>query len=194
MLIEPKSDAMKKIRHAVTKWGSETFWVYHKVEYFDKNQKGDYEIKEKSYLSDIEFGRLGRDITISLEVIKDDNDRRGVYVKEARRGRTGITIWDDSGTWENIRERIINGVWGGLTKQEQDVIEETLPTSFDSSAEAIRWAVTKYPQLWGDENHTKNSLNKLYKELVGLLGDDFDKGVLWEKWVEKVIGKSNGAE
>lgn len=193
---KPKSDAMKKLRHVVSKWGIETFWVYHKIEFFEKEGK-DYVTKEKSYLSPIEFGRLGRDITISLEVVKDANDKRGVFVKMARRGRSGFVIWDDSGQWENIRERILESVWGGLTKEDQDAIEKQLPETFDSYSDALRWAWNyseENGKFFNDAAHAKNSMKALKEELLEQLEDDFDDSILYEMWIKKVLSKNENLE
>lgn len=190
-----KSDAMKKLRHVLTKWGVETAWIYHIKEYLEKeiiNGKTEYVTKEKDFLTDIEYGRLGQDITVTLEVIVADNAKRGIYVRMARRGRNGITYWDESGTWENARQNLENLIWGNLTEEEQTEIETTLPKSFVNAGMAVRWAWDNYPHLWKDAQHTQNSLKKLNEELKEQLGEElYSLDILWEKWIEKVTNKSD---
>ena len=186
-----KSDAMKELRHALSLWDCETAWLYHIVEYIEK-EGYDYVTKEKNFLTDIEYGRLGRAITISLQIVVNGNGKRGVKVLEARRGRSGIVIWDDSDCWQDFREKIIQAVWGGLTVEDQKELETALPETFDSPAAAVRWA-WQYSENhnvgFKDTAHVQNSLKKLNESLKEQLAEDYNVNLLWPLWVEKVVGK-----
>ena len=51
-----------------------------------------------------ELARLTRSLNVMLRVI-DEDGRRGVHVDWARRGRAGVTVWDDSGPGKGRRKQ-----------------------------------------------------------------------------------------
>ena len=184
-----KATAMKTVRHVVNRYGTHTIWIYHTTDKVDS--RGNKSVG--TTLTDLETARLGRMVNLSLEVVVNDSGKRGVKVLEARRGRTGMVIWDESSSWQNIRTKIEQAVWQGLTEQEQDTIEESLPETFVTPAAAVKWAM-RYSEQHGnffvEEIHAQNSLKKLHNKLVEQLeNEDYDRSVLWEMWVKKVTDK-----
>lgn len=185
-----KADAMKFLQAAFAPWGIDTIWVYHYRDFGDAFGKE----KTGTSITELELARLYRNINIQCEIVVDKNERRGLKILFARGGRTGFTIWDDSGSWEGIRERLLQEVWGGLTREEQTKLVEDGPTGFSSSSEAIAWAVDlgAFDEVEGHAGQTskaKNSFKKLYRELKAELGDELTQDVAFAAWVDKVTKK-----
>jgi adenosyl cobinamide kinase/adenosyl cobinamide phosphate guanylyltransferase len=133
-----KALAMRQIQDAVTRWGSDVLWIYHLQDARDARAK---EIT-RATISETELARLSRSINVQLEVVLDEaNNRRGIRVVWARRGRSGMTIWDESGSWEGMPEKIESSIYDGLTADEQDRIEKSTPDTFPNPETAISWAV-----------------------------------------------------
>ncbi len=133
-----KALAMRQIQDAVTRWGSDVLWIYHLQDSRDARAK---EIT-RATISQTELARLSRSINVQLEVILDEkNNRRGIKVNWARRGRSGMTIWDETGNWENMPERIEAEIYDGLSADEQDRIENASPDYFPNPETAIGWAM-----------------------------------------------------
>lgn len=51
----------------------------------------------------------------------------GIEVPWARRGRGGVKLWDESGDWAGIPERIEQAVYGEFSQANQDAIEKAAP-------------------------------------------------------------------
>lgn len=133
-----KALAMRQIQDAVTRWGSDVLWIYHLQDARDSRAK---EIT-RSTISQTELARLARSINVQLEVELDEkNNRRGVRVVWARRGRSGMTLWDDTDSWEGMPEKIEAAIYDGLTADEQDRIEKSTPDYFETPNDALAWAM-----------------------------------------------------
>lgn len=187
-----KSDAMKHLQAAITPWGVDTIWIYHYRDRGDAFGK----MEQTTSVTELELARLYRNINLKLEIEVDKDGKRGVKVLEARRGRSGMTLWDDSGNWDNIRERLESEVWGGLTKQDQDEIEKD--TNFSSIEQLLDWAVSTeaYNVVSGREieedaryNVAKASYEKLKKELHTEMANDLTAEIMFEAFKQKVLGK-----
>lgn len=197
---KPKADAMKKLRRAFNEWDAETIWVYHKKVYY-KEVKGDrgkeYELAEKNSIGTTEYSRLGADITLSLEIVEDKDGKRGAKVIFARKGRSGFTYWDESGSWENVRENLEQAIWGGLTKEEQDSIYDLRSETLTSREHAIRWGWTfseENGKFFKDTKHVENS----YENLRNILGEEYKASgekltaeIMFEAWKQKVFAKED---
>lgn len=186
-----KADAMKYLQAAVAPWDIDVIWVYHYREFADAQGN----TKQGTSISELELARLYRNINLQLEIVVDKNGKRGVKVLAARGGRIGQILWDDSGTWENIRERLLDFVWGGLTEQEHtEIVKSQEKGRFASSAEAVSWAVEQgafddVEDYNGKIAKAKNSFKKLWDELKEELGDELNTVIMYEAWVEKVTLK-----
>ena len=133
-----KALAMRQIQDAVTRWGTDVLWIYHLQDSRDARAK---EIT-RATISQTELARLSRSINVQLEVVLDEpNDRRGIKVSWARRGRSGMVIWDETDSWEGMPERIEAEIYDGLSVDERDEIEETSPDYFPNPETAIGWAM-----------------------------------------------------
>ena len=96
-----KALAMRQLQDSVTGWGTDCLWIWH----LQTGRNAQAEEVETATVSRTELARLTRSLNMMLRVIEDDAGRRGVYVDWARRGRSGVTVWDDSGTWQGIPEK-----------------------------------------------------------------------------------------
>ena len=132
-----KALAMRLLQDAVTGWGCDVLWIYHLQTGRDANAQ---EVTTAT-VSRTELARLTRSINLGLELVEGKDGRRGVKVTWARRGRSGMTLWDESGSWLNMPELIERAVYDGLTRADQDRIERETPTAFAGPEQAIAWGV-----------------------------------------------------
>lgn len=174
-----KALAMRQIQDAVTRWGTDVLWIYHLQDARDARAK---EIT-RATISQTELARLTRSINVQLEVVHDDqSSRRGIKVVWARRGRSGMTIWDDSGCWEGMPEKIEAEIYDGLTADEQDRIEKSTPDFFPNPETAIDWAMSQ--GVFG-------SIGEARKAYDGVKKDQKPKSAreMAQYWVELVQGR-----
>lgn len=196
-LIAPFRDkalAMRLLQDAVTKWGTDTLWIYHLQDARDE----DANKVTKPILSDTERARLYRSVNMELHIVSEtpsvrpqaqENKRRGIKVIWARRGRSGMTLWDDSGKWIGMPEKIEQAVYGGLSVADQDKIQQEAPAVFPTEEAAIEWALGTYPNLFKNINHGRNAFNLIKKALPG-------KGLAeWSlAWVEDVDRRADSGQ
>lgn len=196
----PKAKAMKDLRSCFNKWNAETIWVYHRSLYYREIKKDDgrkdYVLDEKNSLSNIEYSRIGADITLTLDLLVDENtQKRGVKVLEARKGRQGFTYWDESGTWQDVRKNLEELIWGGLTKVEQDKMEDMRDEVLLSSEHAQKWAWEfsgKNGNFFSDAVHVENAYNKCKSQVEADYKERGEKltGVkFFELWKEEVFAR-----
>ena len=131
---QKKALAMRQLQDAVTRWGTQTLWIYHLQDARDANANA----VVRSTVSKTEVARLTRSINLQLKVV-EDNNRRGIHVLWARRGRSDLTIWDDSGQWDEMPERIEAEVYGNLSHAEQKALAQRTPRVFPNAETAISW-------------------------------------------------------
>jgi hypothetical protein len=115
-----KALAMRQLQDAVTRWGCDTLWIYHLNDARDAKGKA----HTRATVSQTELARLTRSINLQLEIVGGENGRRGIKVVWARRGRSGMIIWDDdiTGYWQGMPERIEAEVYDGLSKAEFEAL------------------------------------------------------------------------
>jgi hypothetical protein len=152
-----KALAMRQLQDAVTRWGCDTLWVYH----LNDARDGQGKALVKATVSQTELARLTRSINLQLELVQED-DRRGVKVVWARRGRSGMTIWDESGRWAGIPEEIEAACYDGLSQAEQEQIEGTAPEVFPNAETAISWGFER--AAFKALQHARNAYNKIKQE------------------------------
>ncbi|MEL6347335.1 MAG: AAA family ATPase [Myxococcota bacterium] len=133
---QKKALAMRQIQDAVTRWGTDTLWIYHLQDARDASANNVI----RSTITKTEIARLSRCINMRLQIVEKDG-QRGIEVLWARRGRAGVTVWDPSGSWEGMPERIEEAVYGGLTEAEQEQIEQKSPRVFRTIQSALTWGV-----------------------------------------------------
>lgn len=169
-----KALSMRLIQDTITGFGVHTLWIYHTRT--SMNSKA--EEKESTSVSVVELARLRRSLNMILKVV-EDGDRRGVYVEWARRGRNGMTLWDDSGCWRDMPAKIETAVYGGLTVEDMERIEESTPSSFVSPEDAIAWGFNK--GAFRDAVHAQHSYEKVKREKAPKSAAE-----MWRYWIENV--------
>ena len=131
-----KALAMRQLIDGIMRWGTDCLWIYHLHDARDGKAR---EITTTT-VSQTEIARLLRCINAQLEIIQE-GDRRGIKVIWSRRGRSGLVLWDESGNWENMPERLEAALYDGLTKEEQNRIEAQTPMVFQSPQHALSYGV-----------------------------------------------------
>ncbi len=153
-----KALAMRQLQDSVTRWATDCLWIYHLMDARDAKGKA----LTRATVSKTELARLTRSINMQLEIIQD-GDLRGVKVVWARRGRVGLTLWDDTGCWRGMPERIEEAVYAGLTEADQARIEEELPDLFPNAETAIAWGLEQEGAFEALQ-HARNAYDKLKRE------------------------------
>ncbi|MGB8644016.1 MAG: AAA family ATPase [Anaerolineae bacterium] len=165
-----KALAMRQLQDAVTKWGCDVLWIYHLNDARDGNGK---EVT-KATVSATELVRLTRSVNLQLQLMRD-GDKRGVKVIWARRGRFGMTLWDEAGEWKGMPERIESAVYDGLTPADQERIANTVPNVFPNEETALAWGVER--GAFKSVQHARNAWAKLLREHAPK--DDAERAALW---------------
>jgi len=169
-----KALAMRLIQDTITGFGVNTLWIYHTREGLDSNAKK----LETTSISTVELARLRRSLNLQLRVV-EDGDKRGIKIEWARCGRSNITLWDDTGRWRGMPERIETAVYGGLTVEDMERMESQTPAVFASADDAISWGFEQ--GAFRDAVHAKNSYDKLKAEKKPR-----SAGEMWSLWKAKV--------
>lgn len=175
-----KALAMRLLQDGITAWGTDTLWIFH----LRSGMDGRAEQKETTTVSAVELARLRRSLNMQLRVVEQQG-KRGIVVDWARRGRQGMTLWDDTGCWRGMPERIEQAVYSGLTVEDMERIEQQIPTEFASREAAIAWGFEQ--GCFKDAAHAANAYDKLKGELNPTYATQ-----MWAAWVENV--KSRKAE
>jgi len=105
---QAKALAFRQVQDAVSAWGADTLWIYHLQDSRDEKAK----LGTHTTISQTELDRLQRSINLSLQIVQE-GDKRGVKVLWARNGKSGITLWDASGTWRDMPAKIEAAVYDG---------------------------------------------------------------------------------
>ena len=169
-----KAQAMRTLQDAVTKWGCDVLWIYHTEERRD----GEGNLRTRDTISKTEIAGLMRSINLRLEiVIEDKTQKRGIKVRWARRGRSGMTLWDETGKWLGMPEKIESAVYDGLSIAEQDAIETATPHSFPDDATAIAWGLEQ--GAFTALQHARNAYEKLMRDHGADTLEGEDKAALW---------------
>lgn len=152
-----KALAMRQLQDAVTRWGTACLWIYHLND--ARNAKG--QKLRRATISQTELARLTRSINLQLEIVQRGNER-GIEVVWARCGRSGMVLWDDSGTWQGMPDAIEEAVYGGLSKADQAEIERQAPEVFPNPETAIAWGLEQ--GAFEALQHARNAYEKLKRE------------------------------
>ena len=169
-----KALALRLLQDSITGWGVDTLWIYHHRDARDAQAR---EVKTTT-ISAVELARLRRSLNLQLSIVHDGG-RRGVYVDWARRGRAGLTLWDTTGAWRGMPERIEEAVYAGLTQEEQDRIEHAAPTGFTGPEDAIAWGYER--GCFRDAVHAKNTYEELKRTTQPRTAAE-----MWERWIAEV--------
>lgn len=169
-----KALALRLIQDAITGFGVNTLWIYHTRQGLD----GQAREREFTSISTVELARLRRSLNLQLKVV-EDGDKRGIKVEWARCGRSNITLWDDTGRWRGMPERIETAVYGGLTVEDMERIEDSTPATFSGPEDAIAWGHEK--GAFRDAVHAKNSYDKVKADKQPKSAAE-----MWKLWIENV--------
>jgi len=174
-----KALAMRMLQDAVSRWGTDTLWIYH------LQQGRDAQAKEQTTatVSKTELARLTRSINLQLEIVQD-GERRGVKVAWARRGRSGMILWDETGAWRGMPAAIERAVYDGLSAADQDAIEGDAPAVFASPDKAIAWGLER--GAFEALQHARNAYEKLKREAQPHTAEE-----MRDLWVAEVQRRRN---
>ena len=153
-----KALALRLLQDAVTAWGTDCLFVYH----LQTGRDASANEQTTATVSRTELARLQRSINLQLTLTLTDAGARGVCVDWARRGRAGLTLWDDTGHWGGMPEKIEAAVYDGLTQADQERIERTTPVSFPSAPAAIAWGFEQ--GAFDVLEHARNAYDALKRE------------------------------
>jgi hypothetical protein len=177
-----KALAMRLLQDTITGWGVDVLWIYHTRAGLDAKARQ----IESTSISVVELARLRRSLNMQLKVITDGN-KHGVLVEWARCGRSGMTLWDDSGFWRGMAEKIEAAVYSGLTVEDMERLEGETPTSFTGPEAAIAWGWEQ--KCFRDALHAKNAYDKVKTERNPKTAAD-----MWAAWVEDVARRKAEVE
>jgi len=169
-----KALALRLLQDSVTNWGVDTLWIYHTRQGLDSQARQ----VTSTTISAVELARLRRSLNLVLRVVAEGG-KRGIVVDWARRGRSGVTLWDESGHWRNMPERIESAVYDGLSQQDQDAIEKAMPLSFSGPNAAIAWGFEQ--GCFRDAVHAANA----YEEVKHTHQPE-TAAVMWSLWIADV--------
>jgi hypothetical protein len=153
-----KALAMRQLQDGVTRWGTDCLWIYHLNDARDAKGRA----LTRATVSQTELARLTRSINVQLELAEGKDGRLGVKVVWARRGRSGMVLWDDTGTWAGMPEKIEAAIYDGLSKSDQAQIEQETPDHFPNPETAIAWGLEQ--GAFKALQHARNAYDKLKRE------------------------------
>jgi len=131
-----KALAMRQLQDAVTCWGKDVLWIYH----FKEGRDGQGSKVIRPTVPETELERLKRSINLQLEIVQD-GEKRGIKVVWARQGCQQITLWDETGRWLGMPERVEAAVYGNLPEPAK--AETVIPKQFTNIDAALEWGISQ---------------------------------------------------
>lgn len=131
-----KATAMKLLQDGVSRWGTAVLWIYHLQEGRDARAQS----TTTTTIPATELARLQRNLNARLRIVRKSergSDRLGIHVEWSRTGRQGFTLWDGSGSWEMMPEKLEEAMYDGLDHQSQ----VRKAGRFSGPPEAIAWSL-----------------------------------------------------
>jgi hypothetical protein len=180
-----KALAMRQLQDAITRWATDVLWIYHLQDARDAQGQA----LVKATVSQTERARLTRSINLQLELIQDGG-RRGVKVVWARRGRSGMVLWDESGRWAGMPEHIEAACYDGLSEEEQREIEQATPAVFPNPETAIAWGLEQ--GAFKALQHSRNAYEKLKREKKPATAQEM--AALWVADVQARLGEGTAEQ
>lgn len=177
-----KALTMRLLQDAITGWGVDTLWIAHLRSGLDGQAKQ----VESTTISTVELARLRRSLNMQLRIVQD-GDKRGVKVDWARRGRSGLTLWDDTCHWRGMPEKIEQAVYSGLTVEDIERLETQTPTGFTGPDSAIAWGFEQ--GCFRDAVHAKNAYEECKRN-----GQPKTPSAMWEMWISEVLQRKSEKE
>lgn len=181
---KPKALALRLLQDGITGWGTDCLWIYH----LRDGRDGQARAAVSTTISTVELARLRRSLNMQLRVDIENragpepgtaSGRRGITVEWARRGRYPLTLWDDTGAWLGMPERIEEAVYGGLSAGDMDAIEMATPTAFSGPADAVAWGFEQ--GCFNDALHAQNAYDEVKRNY-----QPQNAAMMWEVWIAEV--------
>lgn len=169
-----KALSMRLLEDTITNAGVNVLWIAHRRATRDSQAR---EIEVDS-ISTVELARLRRCLNMELEIVTEGK-KFGVKVRWARNGRSGMTLWDETGVWKGMPEKIEEAVYGGLTKEDMRRIENEIPKKFNSPEDAVAWGFEQ--GCFRDAVHSKNAYDKLKTDKKPKSAQD-----MWDAWLANI--------
>jgi len=149
-----KAVSMRFLADRVTHTGADVLWVWH----LDMARDSKGQEAERQSVSRTELVRLTRNLNAKMRTVRDKN-KLGIKVDWARCGRWGMTLWDDTGTWEGMPEKLEEAMYLGYNTASFD---EKLPEMFPDPETAIAWGMDL--DVFEDIQHATNAYEKVKKD------------------------------
>lgn len=164
-----KAVAMRLLQDAVTMWGTDVLWIYHLQDGRDHKAKK----VVTATIPPTELARLQRSLNARLRVVRD-KAKRGIKVEWCRNGRSGTILWDTSGHWAEMPEKLEQAMYDGLSPAE--IAAQQLPASFIGPKAAVAWGV-KYGAY-----ETETATREAY-DLAKSEGKPTTPQEMWDLWI-----------
>lgn len=171
-----KAVSMRLLQDTVTMFGTDVLWLYHLQD--GRDNKGKPAVT--TTISATELSRLGRSLNARLRIVTN-GDRRGIKVEWSRRGQEGMTLWDETGSWEGMPERLEAAMYA----QNGEIAPKS--SRFAGPDQAMDWAVEEgfFPDI--------ESARKAYDGLKAE-AQPATAGEMWELWTAACYERKSGAE
>jgi hypothetical protein len=176
-----KAMAARLLLDSVNAWGCDVLWIWH----LQTGRNANAEEQTTATVSRTEVARLTRGLNAQLRVI-EENGRRGIRVDWARRGRSGVTVWDDSGSWVDMPAKLEAAMYDGLSEEDRKRLELATPATFAGPEQAIAWGFEQ--GVFGDAAHAVNAYNALKRERAPKSAAE-----MWALWVADVEERKRAA-
>jgi hypothetical protein len=161
-----KATAMKLLQDGVSRWGTDVLWIYH----LQQGRDAQAQAHTTASIPATELARLQRNLNARLRVVRE-KDRLGIHVDWCRNGRQGMTLWDDSGSWELMPEQLEEAMYGDVDRERQ----AKKASRFSGPDEAIAWAVGE--GAFADEAEARAAYDRLKAEHKPATAAE-----MWELW------------
>lgn len=171
-----KAVAMRLLQDTVTMFGTDVLWLYHLQD--GRDNQGQKVVT--TTIPATELSRLGRSLNARLRIVTD-GDRRGVKVEWCRRGQQGMTLWDDTGSWAGMPEKLEEAMYaqnGAITPKS---------SRFTGPDQAITWAVDE--GFFSDPDSARASYERIKTE-----SQPATAGEMWELWTTACYELKGAAE
>lgn len=169
-----KALAVRLLQDTITGYGVDTLWIYHLRSGMDAKAQA----IESTSISAVELARLRRSLNLQLRVIEQQG-KRGIVIDWARSGRSGLMLWDDTGNWQGMPEKIEKAVYGGLTDAQMEDIARSIPSTFTSAENAIAWGFET--GAFKDAVHAQNAYEKVKSEKSPKTAAE-----MWKFWTDEI--------
>ena len=127
-----KATGMKLLQDGISRWGTDVLWIYH----LQQGRDAKAAAQTTTSIPATELARLQRNLNARLRTVSKGS-QLGVHVEWCRTGRQGMTLWDESGDWEMMPEKLEEAMYAGLEQEQQS----RKASRFSGPEEAIAWGV-----------------------------------------------------